>query len=95
MFPQKNITPTFYYSQLLKENSRARLHLCLDMVYVFTLPRGQKVVFYPTLNSLIFSVTPPFYLRLPLSSVLTPVINDDLSLTKSCRTCDVSVLWLF
>ena len=37
----KNICPTIYLSKIfstsLKENCKARVHLCLNMIYIFTL----------------------------------------------------------
>ena len=61
--------PTICLSQIFftppKENSKTRLHLCLNIVCVFTLPLCSKIILLPHLTLLIFSVTPPCSLQSP------------------------------
>ena len=74
----KKVYPTICLSQIFftspKENSKTRLLLCLGMVYAFTLPLCSKIILLPHLTQHLFVS----YLTI-LSSVPTPVINNDRS----------------
>ena len=54
------------------------VHLCLNMVHAFTLPRWSKIVLLPHITQLTFFSYPTI-----LSSVPTPVINNDRSLSPN------------
>ena len=72
----KKFYPTVCLSQIFftppKENSKVSMHLCLNMVYVVTLPLCSKIIQLPHLIQLIFLSYPTI-----ISSVPTSVINND------------------
>ena len=92
--PLKKIYPTICYSQVFftppKENSKANVHLRFNMVYVSTLPTWSKIILLPHLTQLIFFSYPTI-----LSSVPTPVINNDRSLSVCLYTSRNSVLLIY
>ena len=85
--PSQKLYPTICLSQFFftppKENSKTRLHLCLNMVYVFTLPLQSKIILLPHLTQLIFFSYPTI-----LSSVPTPVMKNDRSLSSTAFPCN-------
>ena len=73
--PSKQVCPTICLSQIFltppKKNNKTRGHLCLNMVYVFTLSLWSKIILLPHLTQF-FSVTPSFYLQSPpMSQIMT------------------------
>ena len=78
--PSKKFYPTICLSQIFfippKENSKTRLHLRLNMLYVLTLSPYSKAILLLHLPELIFVIHPTV-----LSSVPTLVINNDPSLS--------------
>ena len=76
--PSKKVYPTI--SRILltppKENNKTRIHLCLNMVYVFTLPLWSKIILPPNLTQYIFSVSPLVYLQSPpWSKIMTTILH--------------------
>ena len=78
ILPRHLLKSNFLYPNT-KENSRTRVYLCLNMVYVFTLPPWSEIILLPNRAQRNFSSDP------------TPVINTDHSLNNRTRTEQINV----